>query len=554
MTLMAGVDIGNSTTEVVIADTTTVPPEPCAWDRVPTRGAKGSPEAARRAARLVQRLARRSGFTPELVAMTPQQPVLTGVHALPRVQRAPGRLVILDDHPTTPAGNGVACGRPVAQGAEPPRGIAVILVASDPLSYRETADTIRRWRTSGIDVRGALLVGDEARLVHARVGSDLVIVDRVNADLALRCELIALEVNDFVVGALADPLYLLAHLELLQNEIPDATIVAAAVRESRCAVVGRLPVAVDNDLHQAGSLTFTDGSVVNLREARDGLATRPAGSTAHLVFANGTQQDVFDAWVVDIQSLGSPAALRRAAIAPELAVSTLATTGDATVADLAFREVNPLPIMIVGNEARAAAVGARTTPGCAKDTVVIDLGGGTIDIITDGSVTGAGSGDLLSACIGALAGISLGAAEWVKQGPAFRIETPSIASSETLSQDFLPTRVPGSLVGWLAVNGPAGPLPFSRALTLGDWRLLRLAAKRAVIEDNVRRISGGLQFDSRTAVAVGGPVGDREILACLSSALPALAIGRGNIAGILGHRFAVAYGLVLLANQETQRT
>ena len=224
------------------------------------------------------------------------------------------------------------------------------------------------------------------------------------------------------------------------------------------------------------------------------------------------------------------------------------------MAELAFQEVNSLPILIVGDEARAAALGARTTPGCAENTVVLDLGGGTIDIITDGSVTGAGSGDLLSACIGSLAGISLGAAEWVKQGPAFRIDTPSIASRETQTQDFLPTEVPGSLVGWLAVNGPAGALPFSRNLTLGDWRQLRLAAKRAVIEDNVRRISGGLQIDCPTAVAVGGPVGDREILECLSSALPALAIGRGDVAGNLGHRFAVAYGLVLLAAQEMQRT
>ncbi len=554
MTLIAGVDIGNSTTEVVIADTSSFPPQPCAWDRVPTHGLKGSPEATRRAARVVQRLARRSGFIPDLVAMTAQQPVLTGVHSLPRVQRAPGRLVILDDHPMTPAGSGVACGRPIAQRAEPPRGIAVILVASDPLSYRATADTINRWRSNGIDLRGALLAGDEARLVHARIGADLVIVDRVNSEQALRCDLIALEVNDYVIGPIADPLYLVAHLDLLPDEISDATIVAGAVRGSRCAVIGRLPIAVSRELHPAGFLTFTDGFVAGLDEAHDQLAARPVGSAAHLVFANGAHQDVSDAWVVDIQSLGSPAALRRASTTPELAVSTLATVGDATVAELAFQEVNSLPILIVGDEARAAALGARTTPGCAENTVVLDLGGGTIDIITDGSVTGAGSGDLLSACIGSLAGISLGAAEWVKQGPAFRIDTPSIASRETQTQDFLPTEVPGSLVGWLAVNGPTGALPFSRNLTLGDWRQLRLAAKRAVIEDNVRRISGGLQIDSPTAVAVGGPVGDREILECLSSALPALAIGRGDVAGTLGHRFAVAYGLVLLAAQEMQRT
>jgi Diol dehydratase reactivase ATPase-like domain len=51
-------------------------------------------------------------------------------------------------------------------------------------------------------------------------------------------------------------------------------------------------------------------------------------------------------------------------------------------------------------------------------------------------------------------------------------------------------------------------------------------------------------------VVVGGPAADDEVLSCVARAVressgAALAVGRGNVAGALGHRYAVAYGLVL---------
>jgi len=44
---------------------------------------------------------------------------------------------------------------------------------------------------------------------------------------------------------------------------------------------------------------------------------------------------------------------------------------------------------------------------------------------------------------------------------------------------------------------------------------------------------------------VGGPAGDDEVLSAVSRALPAgTAVGRGDVGGTLGHRYAVAYGLL----------
>ncbi|KAA3621311.1 MAG: hypothetical protein DWQ08_14260, partial [Proteobacteria bacterium] len=53
--------------------------------------------------------------------------------------------------------------------------------------------------------------------------------------------------------------------------------------------------------------------------------------------------------------------------------------------------------------------------------------------------------------------------------------------------------------------------------------------------------SGG----QRDVVIVGGPAGDDELLPAIGRLGNVKAYGRGNVAGCLGHRYAVAYGLTL---------
>jgi hypothetical protein len=44
-------------------------------------------------------------------------------------------------------------------------------------------------------------------------------------------------------------------------------------------------------------------------------------------------------------------------------------------------------------------------------------------------------------------------------------------------------------------------------------------------------------------VIVGGPVADDELLPVLGAITGVKGLGKGNVAGKLGHRYAVAYGL-----------
>jgi len=201
-----------------------------------------------------------------------------------------------------------------------------------------------------------------------------------------------------------------------------------------------------------------------------------------------------------------------------------------------------------GTEAEAALAGALTTPGAERSATVVDIGAGTIDVVgTSGVGTVlAGAGELLTVSVAELMGISRGQAEWVKRGPCERVEAPHVLVDESGLRRFADEPVPTGSVGWLVVPGPAGPLPFEQRLAPSEWRALRLTLKQELIGGNIRRaVSVGVgQSD---VIVVGGPAGDDEVLDCVARALPGAIPGRGNVAGVLGHRWAVAYGLVVLA-------
>ncbi len=154
--LAAGVDIGNTTTEIVVADLDADPPAPVVWDRRPTRGVKGSLEAAQGAARLLDRLERRAGAVCGLVLLTPQAPARTLLVGVDRAAPDTGRLRLLAAGSPTPAGAGYAVGRPVPVEDDPAScggDEPVVLVATDPMGFRRTAARVELLGAGGASDR-----------------------------------------------------------------------------------------------------------------------------------------------------------------------------------------------------------------------------------------------------------------------------------------------------------------------------------------------------------------------------------------------------------------
>ena len=80
----------------------------------------------------------------------------------------------------------------------------------------------------------------------------------------------------------------------------------------------------------------------------------------------------------------------------------------------------------------AARAGALTTPGARPGALVVDLGGGTVDVVAGDAreVVAAGAGELLTAAVATYLGLPRGAADWVKRGPCSRLESPQVLLAE----------------------------------------------------------------------------------------------------------------------------
>lgn len=551
MRVAAGIDVGNATTEVVLARLGPSGPDLIGFGRAPTRRTKGSPASLDGAVAIVRRLERQHGVRVEVAAAAPLRPVSTLTATLPEPEEVTGRLRVLRAGVSTAGGLGFGVGRPHRLGAALGGDDPVVAVVAAGTGYLEAVAGLRGLRDRGL-LAAVLLADDEAVLVGNRLGRDLPVVDEVDVDAVLAGELVAVEVGE--PGAplrfLTDPLRLVAALHLGEHERDDAARLVTRLYDCSNAVVslggpGAVPSTVGPGWVEVG-----DSGRVPFPHGHAAVTTGPVGlARAYAVPPADTSYAVDDLWTVDLSSVADTV-LTRAGGTRSRAIGLAALRTDAPYSDPsgALSERLGVPVHVAICEAVAARTGALSTPGAGDDTVVIDLGAGTIDAVSGrGAVVAAGGGELLTVSVAALTGTTGAAAEWVKRGPAHRVEAPQILLAEDGSREFLDRPAPPETIGALVVHGPAGLLAFHRVLAPGEWRALRLRLKVELVGGNVARALRTLDASPSTVVVVGGPAGDDEVLSVVSRALPpGTAVGRGDVAGSLGHRYAVAYGLLAL--------
>ena len=117
MTVIAGIDVGNATTEVVLVSGGKI----LGAGRVPTRGRKGSAGSLRGAAALVRRLERQLGVTIGEARIAPLRAADTAVVVVPDTAGPAGLRVLAAGVPT-PGGTGACVGPPLRLGDEPVPG------------------------------------------------------------------------------------------------------------------------------------------------------------------------------------------------------------------------------------------------------------------------------------------------------------------------------------------------------------------------------------------------------------------------------------------------
>jgi Diol dehydratase reactivase ATPase-like domain/DD-reactivating factor swiveling domain len=572
--VIAGVDVGNASTEVaVVADGRLL-----GTDRLPTRGRKGSPESLRAAATLVRRLERRLGGQVDEARVAPLRAVDTTTMTVPQLPPPTGRLRVLAAGVATPGGSGACVGTPLRlDGPVPataPSG-AVIATVPPGLGYARAAERLRGLTQAGVPVAAVLVAGDEGVLVANRLDTQIPVIDQVDVAGASACPLVAVEVRapGQPLTLLTDPVALGAALGLPDSEAGDAATLSRSLLDYSNAVVGYAADAAG----PAGPgppepWVLVDGERVALRLACAQLPDWPVGrvSAVH-AGADGTGADgtgafgpaeVDDLFALDLAAVEDTATARRGSLGRAVMVACLQRLASGSDHAGQLSELLGRPVRCLLTEPAAARLGALTTPGARPDAAVVDVGAGTIDVIAPGGdatapgaeVVAAGAGELLTAAVAETLGIPRAAAEWVKRGPCLRVDGGQRFEAEDGGRGFLDRPAPASAAGTLAVMGPAGLLPFDRRHSPAEWRAVRLRLKQAVFAVNLRRALATLGAGLGQVLIVGGPAGDDEMLGVLLRSLPgAVAVGRGNVGGTLagtpaGHRYAAALGLALAGN------
>ncbi len=558
--LVAGVDVGNSTTEVAVARVEPGgEPEWLLVLRRSTTGPKGSPACAEGVADLLAQAERRLGERPHDLLLAELNPVETGLVELGRLEEIDlAQTAIARPASSTPSGEGVASGvlRSLAELEGEPKAGSVIPIVADE-DFEVAAGALRSARDRGWRISAAIVQQDDGVLIGNRFDSECPIVDEVaDAGGFPLGSPAAVEVAPpgASVEHLSDPLRVAVLLGLTPEEARAARHAARAVAGHRAAIVVR-PPRVAGTASTPGdpviTLIGTDGSKLPFAE---NAKPPPPGTIAAIRGAAGDHDRLLDVcWCALPSAPDDPVFSRWLAHRRAVALALLARSSTEGL----IEELNALTLggtHVVALESEAAVLGASTTPGAGWTPFVLDIGGGTVDLhrvsrAGEQVVAAAGAGDLVTRICAALLGCDGGLAERAKRSRSARVETPFVLHHEDGSRTFLGEPAPPGSVARLCVVDGRDLEPLPVVLAPEVWRGLRRAAKRDVIALNVRRAveaAGGVARGELVTL-VGGSACDGEVVDAVAAEIADLdvAVARGDVLGRHGPRAAVAVGLVL---------
>ena len=596
--ILAGVDIGNSTTEVCIGEC--VGREPVRFlssASVMTTGTKGTPANIHGIkAALTRAMAALGRDISEisLIRLNEAAPVIgdTAMETLTETIITDSSMI--GHNPSTPAGAGQAAGTLLSyehldRAAE---SVPYIVFASGVFGYEEIAARLNSL-PDRIQVVGMILQADEAVLVENRIHRKIPIVDEVaRIDKVPEGRQAAIEVAlpGQSVRMLSNPYGIATLLHLDPQETRAVTPIARSLIGSRSAVVIKTPNGdIRENVLPAGEI-YLDAehpATISLDEGAENImaAVEGAGEIRDITGQPGTNVgNMFSRikkGMADVSREDSPAVritdvLAVDTLAPVLISGALAgeTCLEKAVGIAAMVRTQQLPmreiaakleeelhtkVTVAGVEAVMASLGALTTPGTQLPLAILDMGGGSTDaavIHKDGHVVithQAGAGELVSMLIQTELGLpERGMAEQIKRYPLARVESLFHMRLEDGEMHFVEESIDPRFYGRVVLLTPDGLVRVEKDIPLEKIRQVRRDAKKKVFLTNAERALRKVAPEHNlknisNVVLVGGSALDFEIPEMLTEDFVnwRIVCGRGNIRGTEGPRNAVATGLVL---------
>lgn len=607
MALIAGVDIGNNTTEVAVAELRDGSgPRFLSGSLVRTVGIKGTLQNVLGVIEaLDQALAPLNVPRRELdlVLLNEATPVIGDVAMETITETVITESAMIGHNPSTPGGQGLGLGDTIllsdlgGAGADR-QWIAVIPAAYD---FQQAAAALNDATYRGLKVVGAIAQKDDAVLINNRLHRPIPIVDevmhidRVPLGMPAAVEVAAPGKS---IEKLSNTYDIAALFALDPEETRRVVPIARALMGTRSAVVIKTPRGdIEERRIPAGKITLIGhakraevpvetgaeaimqkvAEVAPLAEIRAEPGTHVGGMFEQVrrVMAELTDQPVGEITVQDVlavdtlkpqQVLGSLAG--EYALGNAVGLAAMVKTHKLPMQRLARKlEAEILaPVVVGGVEAEMAIRGALTTPGTRPPLAILDLGGGSTDasLINESgeikSVHLAGAGDMVTLLIETELGLEdRELAESIKRFPLAKVESLFHLRHEDGTVQFFQEPLDPRLFGRVVVMADDGPIPLQVREQLARIAAVRREAKHKVFVQNGLRAlervapAGNIRLISFVAL-VGGSALDFEIPKMISDALLEYGVvtGRANIRSVEGPRNAVATGLVL-AHAETPR-
>ena len=599
MRIVAGIDIGNATTETALAR---VEGNQCQFvgaSITATTGIKGTSQNIHGIFQSLTLAINEAGLTlSDLseIQLNEAAPVIGDVAMETITETIITESTMIGHNPDTPGGIGIGVGETIGIGdlAQASQNADHVVIIPADCGFEDAAHLLNQAWERQQRVTAAIAQKDDGVLIHNRLAHKIPIVDEVTliekVPMGMKC---AVEVAALgsVVEVLSNPYGIATLFGLSSEETRHVVPIARALIGNRSAVVIKTPAGdVKERKIPAGSIEIVGSnrtltvdvdegaakimkaveSLPQIEDVRGEPGTNAGGMLEKVrqVMATLTGQHPSSIKIQDLLAVDTFTPQKvRGGLANEFSqenavgVAAMVKAQRLQMEALA-RELSQkigVKVEVGGVEADMAIRGALTTPGTTKPLAILDIGAGSTDasiISREGKIHSihlAGAGNMVSLLIQSELGLEdFDTADDIKRYPLAKVESLFHIRHENGSVEFFPSPLSPQLFARVVVLKEGQMLPLPGSWSLEKLKLIRRAAKEKVFVTNALRAltkvspTGNVR-DIQFVVLVGGSALDFEIPQLITDALSQhkVVAGRANIRGSQGPRNAVSTGLVL---------
>ena len=600
MKYIAGIDVGNSTTEVALAEISednAVKFLSSAF--VLTTGIKGTLQNKHGIFGALQKALQKAGLVYKdlsLIRINEAAPVIGDVAMETITETIITESTMIGHNPKTPGGMGLSSGITVMfeEIMNQNTDDDLVVIVTKENDFEEVAGVFNKAAKKGIKICAAVMQRDDAVLVSNRLDFNIPIIDEVaminKIPLGMKCAVEVAEQGK-VIETLSNPYGIATVFGLTPEETKKIVPVSRALMGNRSAVVIKTPKGdVKERVIPAGSIEIIGenktvnvgieegaerimtgvGSVQCVTDVRGEPGTNVGGMLEKVrqTMAALTKKLPSDIHIQDLLAVDTFVPVNiKGGLANEFSMENAVGIASMVKSDRLQMQIIAeelkqelgVKVEIGGVEADMAIMGALTTPGTDGPLAIVDMGAGSTDasiIDKQGgifSVHLAGAGNMVTMLINSELGLAdSGLAEDVKIYPLAKVESLFHIRHEDGTVQFFKEALKPEVFARVVVLKEEGMLPIPGEHSLEKIKAVRRSAKERVFVKNAVR---ALEFVSPTGnirdipfvIMVGGSALDFEIPELVTDRLAKYSIvaGRGNIRETEGPKNAVATGLIL---------